>query len=794
MSSDQWTTGDRAEQTPLGAGTLVGVYRLESRLGEGGMGTVYRAADTKLNRSVAIKFLSGKLADASARRRFQREAQMVSSLNHPHILTVHDAGEFEGRQYLVTEFVDGSTLKEWVRERHPSWRAVVELLTGVADGLAAAHGAGILHRDIKPQNILVAKNGYAKLADFGLAKFENPSALEDATQTLTEGRTRPGTVLGTVAYMSPEQASARPVDARSDIFSFGIVLYEALSGHRPFETGSNIETLRAIIREPAPPLDNEIPPGLRAVVEKTLEKDPAERYQTMRDMVVDLRRLTRVTEEVTAPTKPVKLPRSKRWIVAAAIVMLVASGVAMWQRSLRAFAGGPIRSIAVLPLQNFSGDASQDYFSDGTTEELISNLAQIHTLKVISRTSVMRYKGSPKSLPDIGRELGADAIIEGSVHHVGGRVRITAQLIRASTDAHLWAKDYEGEMADMLRLEADVAQSIAREIRAQLTPEESARISKARRIDPVAQDEFLMGTSARWKSTSAEFLNAIRHFDRAIQIQPDYAEAYAGKSNAIMQAGFQAREAEARDLAQKALALDAKLSDAHAAMGRVYAADWDWANADKEYQQALDLNPVSLDVCQCYPIALSGQGRFPEAVAITERAVSLNPLSSEVQASYGEILFYAHKYEEARPHLERAIDLDPRNFTAFRVLTNLHDMSSDLQKAMAVWKVGAALIGQDAEENSAIGGRLLAKMGRRADARRVLSNVTKPGATPNLQSLATLYFALGNKDQGFATLARYFVEDRQNASVVAINPLFDDVRADPRFKALIAKLKLPGQR
>src|ERR1035437_2829134 len=270
----------------------IGHYRIVSKLGEGGMGTVYRALGTKLNRPVAIKFLSGDLADAAARRRFQREAQMASSLNHPHILTVHDAGEFEGRQYLVTEFVDGGTLKDWAKAERRTWRQTVELLTDVADGLAAAHAAGMTHRDIKPANILVAKNGYAKVADFGLAKLTETTP-EDVTRTLAAEPTRPGMIVGTIAYMSPEQASGRPVDARSDIFSFGVVLYELLAGRRPFAGATDLEVLQTVIHGAALPLGEDVPPALRAVVEKALENAPADRYQSRRELVIDLRRLMR---------------------------------------------------------------------------------------------------------------------------------------------------------------------------------------------------------------------------------------------------------------------------------------------------------------------------------------------------------------------------------------------------------------------------------------------------------------------------------------------------------------------
>src|SRR5881296_3235120 len=282
-----------AQDSVPAIGTQVGAYRIEATLGQGGMGVVYRALDTKLNRRVAVKFLSNEIADATARRRFQREAQMASSLNHPHILTVHDAGEWGGRQYLVTEWVDGGTLADWARAEKRTWRQVVEILAGVADGLAAAHQAGILHRDIKPANILVAKNGYAKLADFGLAKLEERIDPSDPTRTLPENPTGPGMIRGTIPYMSPEQASGRALDARSDIFSFGVVLYELLAGKRPFTGATDLEVLQTILHGTMAPLGEELPSGLRMAVEKALEKDPAERYQSMREMVVDLRRLTR---------------------------------------------------------------------------------------------------------------------------------------------------------------------------------------------------------------------------------------------------------------------------------------------------------------------------------------------------------------------------------------------------------------------------------------------------------------------------------------------------------------------
>ncbi|HVH27240.1 MAG TPA: serine/threonine-protein kinase, partial [Vicinamibacterales bacterium] len=406
----------------LVAGARLGPYEILSSLGSGGMGEVYKARDTRLDRVVAIKILLVDFGDHSARQRFQREAQTASSLNHPHILAVYDVGEVGGRQYLVTELVDGGTLKTWA-ETPRTWREIAELLHGVADGLASAHEAGILHRDIKPDNILVGKNGYAKLADFGLAKLAEGA---EATRTLTREETRHGVILGTIAYMSPEQASGRTVDGRSDIFSLGVVLYELLAGRRPFGGATDLEVLQTVINGPLPPLGEHIPQPVRMIAEKALEKDPSDRYQSARDLAVDLRRLTRQTGSFESPAPPDR----SRWrvgVAAVALVALLMGGAALWRTrstasTIPAVSAGQIRSIAVLPLQNLSGDPNEEYFSDGMTEELIAQLAQLRAVRVISRTSVMGYKNTTKDISQIGRELGVDAIIEGSIRRAGGRV------------------------------------------------------------------------------------------------------------------------------------------------------------------------------------------------------------------------------------------------------------------------------------------------------------------------------------------------------------------------------------
>jgi len=772
MPSGDWTIDQRG---PLVTGTMVGSYRLETPIGEGGMGTVYRALDTKLNRPVAIKVLSNELADADARRRFQREAQMASSLNHPHILTVHDIGEFEGRQYIVTEFVDGGTLKDWTKSEKRTWRQCVELLTGVADGLAAAHQAGILHRDIKPANILVSKNGYAKLADFGLAKLEE-RPVGDQTRTLTEGHTRPGVVVGTVAYMSPEQASGQKLDARSDIFSFGVVLYEMLAGRRPFGGVTELEVLKTIIHGVPEPLGAEVPQPARAVVEKALEKDPAERYQTMRDMVVDLRRLARQPDAKTA-----RLP----WTWAAAVVLVLLVAVAAW-RFWPSAGSTQIRSIAVLPLRNLSNDPNQEYFSDGTTEAIISNLAQIHSLKVISRTSAMHYKGSTKLLTEIARELGVDAVVEGSIQRMGERVRVSAQLIQASTDAHLWAKDYDRETSDLLRLQADLAREIVAEIKAEVTPQEAKRLNSARVIMPAAQEEYLLGRQAY---RSAEYKQAIEHLNKAIELAPDYAAAYGilamswhlGEAFGVSKR----REVEkfGRSAALKALDLDPNLSEAHLAIAGIkWFEDWDWAGAEQSFKRAFELNPGSVETCSCYIGFLGTTGRFAEAEALAQASTARDPLSENVEGSYGEALYLARKYQEALVHFQQSATLNPQDVFFKPLLAETYIQMGKPQETLAV-------LDRPQLRSSPALALAYAALGRRADAMKILASFPKDAPDP--YGISLVYFALGNKDAGFEWLTRAFEQRQLFVNMAKFDPALDSVRSDSRLQALVVRLKLP---
>jgi eukaryotic-like serine/threonine-protein kinase len=662
-------------------GTQLGAYRIESVLGQGGMGVVYRALDTKLNRTVAVKLLSDDLADAASRRRFQREAQTASSLNHPHILTVHDAGEVDGRQYLVTEFVDGGTLRDWARAEKRNWAQIVELLVGVADGLAAAHEAGILHRDIKPANILVAKNGYAKLADFGLAKLAAGSA-GDITRTSTEYATRLGLAIGTVAYMSPEQAAGKPLDARSDIFSFGVVLYELLAGQRPLAGANDFEVVQTIIHGTPQPLSAEIPAGLRGVVEKALEKDAVQRYQSMRDLVVDLRRLMRASGETTSPVAPAR--RTIAWALVAATVVLLIAGAVAWKFWPRA-GSRQIRSLAALPLRNVFRDPDQQYFADGMTDALTTGLAQIGSLSVIARTSTLRYEGTKKTTPEIARELHVDAVVEGSVQRSGNRVRITAELIDGSNDRHLWAKSYERDARDALGLQNEVAQAIAGEIQVKLTPREQGRLATPRLVNPDAQEAYLRGIYWREKGNDPK---TFQYLQQAVEKDPSYAAAWAALSVVYGMMNdhgvLSAKEARPKERAAvtRALELDDNSAEAHMALaGILQYRDWNWAGADREFRRAIELNPNLAIAHAPFGEGLAARGKFEEALGEFRRALQLAPFDIIVNYGMTEGLLYARHYDQAIEQGLKANELFPHLCDG--IIRLAYEQKGDSQRAIS---------------------------------------------------------------------------------------------------------------
>jgi TolB-like protein len=634
----------------IAAGTAIGHYRVEGRLGAGGMGVVYRAVDVRLNRPVAIKFLSADLLDAAARERFQREAQMASALNHPHILTVHDVGEHAGRQYLVTELVDGGTLADWAESVHGrrDWRRIVELLVGVGDGLAAAHAAGILHRDVKPANVLVSKSGHAKLADFGLAK----SVDDGAPRT---SHTAAGVAIGTVAYMSPEQAAGRRLDARSDVFAFGALLYELLEGRAPFSGRNDLEIMQSILHSAPRPLSDDLPEALRTLVDKSLEKDPAERYQTMRDLVVDLRRVLRKSSDSqpAASTRPPPAQFSRRrWAVGAALVLVatIVAGAAIWMRGAGTTGAAPaaepppvpaVRAapasprIAILPFDNLSPDPSNAFFTDGLHEEILTTLAgRSRDLEVISRTTMMLYR-TPKPAKEIAAELGATYVINGSVRREGDEVRLSVQLVDARSDAVLLSESYTRTLSNALTLQAEVAEQVARQLSARLFG--VGQLAAAPTRDPAAYDLYLKARLARGGLNGSMPLTAWtdvqRLLDDAIARDPRFARAYVARSELhlrIAEIGYDASDVRmelARRDAEEARRL---ASDDPATLAAEALLAPTAARAIELFDAAEHAGLTDPDLLFSKAGALAKVGRAREGVELMSRLWALDPGNAQL--------------------------------------------------------------------------------------------------------------------------------------------------------------------
>jgi eukaryotic-like serine/threonine-protein kinase len=645
---------------PLTAGTRLGRYAILSSLGAGGMGEVYCAEDTLLGRQVAVKVLRENLAQNSAAlKRFQKEAQALAALSHPNILDLHDFGFDQGVSYAVSELLEGETLRARMAKSPLEWQKAVEIGAAAAEGLAAAHSKGVIHRDLKPENIFLLRKGGIKILDFGLARLQPVISEQDLTDAVTVSRgTESGIVMGTVPYMSPEQVRGQPVDARSDIFSLGCVLYEMLSA----------ETTAAILRDDPPNIAG-IPPELDRILQHCLEKDPERRLHSAHDLAFGLKELLATSSNRVEAAKVPRPTHRKMWMVAvaAAVVLAALAVIALREKFLpQSPAAEKIESLAVLPLQNLSGDPNQEYFADGMTEELIAGLARIGALRVISRTSVMQYKKTNKSLPDIAKELKVDAIVEGSVLQSGDRVRITAQLVHAATDHHLWAESYERDMTDILALQNDVAAAVAQEIRIQLTPQEQVQFTTSSKVNPAAYEAYLRGIYYKERMTEEDARLAVAMFERAIELDPKFARAYAQLS--IAHSGMYhyvydrtaERLAKAKRAVDRAFELQPGLPEGHIAMGFYHL--WGYRNYDQALQEfSIAQKDIPNDAWLLMGVAAihKRQGNVEAALQAFKRILQLDPRNATAAHELGTIYSATGEYAEAQRYFDLVISLEP---------------------------------------------------------------------------------------------------------------------------------------
>ncbi len=795
----------------LTPGTRLGPYEIVSRIGAGGMGEVYRARDSRLDRDVAVKVLSDSIAgDPAALARFEREAKAVAALSHPNILAIHDVGREAEVSFAVMELLDGESLADSIAHSKLPWRKAAAIGVEIAEGLFAAHSKGIVHRDLKPANVFHTSDGRVKILDFGIASVA-PLPSSGGSSVATVAGTSPGTVLGTVGYMSPEQVRGIPADARSDVFSLGCVLYEMVTGRRAFSRETAAETLTAILREDPEPLSSAegVPVELDRIVAHCLEKNPAERFQSARDVAFNLRAAltdSAATQTAAIGTRPPRR-RGAAWLGAGvALLVLIAGGLVLVQRrgarpgapgDRAASAPARIVSLAVLPLQNLSGDPEQEYFADGMTEALITDLAKIQALRVISRTSVMQYKGVKKPLPEIARELRVDGIVEGSVQRAGDRVRITAQLIEAATDRHLWAQSYERDSRDVFALQSDVAQAIAREIRVTVSPEEKTRLASSRSVNPAAHEAYLKGRYWQLQFNEEGFRKASELYDRAVALDPGYALAWAGIAenlggNADLYLPSSEAYAKARPAAEKALQLDESLAEAHTSLGLIKAYfDWDWRGAEADLVRAIELNPGSAWARDWYGWFLTTLGRFDESISQLERARALDPLSPGMSADLGLAHVLKGDYDRATVHLDRALALDSRYWVPRLVRTWMYQRRGDFAAAV---REAETLDPREAGPVALAGlARAYALAGRKADARKGLRELEQLSRTGFVSPFffAEVHAALGEKDVAFEWLRKCQRERSNGLALWAkVGPSLDPLRSDPRYAELLRDLNL----
>ncbi len=811
-------------------GNSLGHYRIVSKIGAGGMGEVYLAEDTKLDRKVALKILPSEFAEDKDRMsRFVREARSASALNHPNIITIHEIGESEGTHYIATEFIDGKTLNEYAKSNHLNFKSALEIAIQIASALDEAHAAGIVHRDIKPDNVMIRASGLVKILDFGIAKLseKNPANVSSEDATAIKSGTTPGMIIGTPNYMSPEQAKGKDVDARTDIFSFGVVLYQMIAGHLPFEGETAMEMIGAILKDEPKPLDKtEVTPELEKIIGKCLRKDRNERYQTIKDVLIDVQdvkqdlefqdklertvspekeepktqmlKATTVDESNQTTTNEnrndsITLKKSnisKLAIGAIAVLLVSLIGAGYW--FYRENNSKQIESIAVMPFVNESGNQDVEYLSDGMTETLIGSLSQIPKLNVKARSSVFRYKGKEIDLQKIAQELNVQAILNGRVAQRGEQLLLNLELVDAQTENVIWSEQYNRRQADLISLQSDVARDVANKLKAKLSSADERRLTKSYTENAEAYQLYLKGRYHWSKRAALEIHQAIEYFKQTISADPNFALAYAGLADCYSlipiydNANFKAVQTMplAKEAVLKALSIDDELPEAHASLALINDIfDWYTTSAEKHYKRAIELNPKYATAHQWYGEMLCNLGRFDEGLGESRRAIELEPFLLIANLALGNNLLKARRYDEAIKQLERTLELSPNYVNVNIFLFEAYAAKGAYAQAVAAYVRQKTLEGEPAAELEKLQ-KEFDKNGWQGFLKQRIRYI-ESGAT---QYDDSIYAMAGELDKAMRLLEKKFDEKDEDMTWLLVAPRYDNLRDDARFQDLVKRV------
>jgi serine/threonine-protein kinase len=795
------------DQCDLLPGRSLGPYTILELLGSGGMGEVYLAQDSRLGRHVALKLLPAHFVTTEDRlHRFQQEARAASALNHPNIITIHEIGEAGATHYIVTEFIEGETLRALLRRGRIEPAKALDIAVQTASALTAAHEAGIVHRDIKPENMMLRRDGYVKVLDFGIAKLM-PDGFAPPTGVSFE--TSPGLIVGTANYMSPEQAQGLKVDERTDIWSLGVVLYEMLTGQLPFSGKTPSHTVVSIVEQQVPPLalGTEVPVELERILIKALNKVPEERYQTIKEMLVDLRMVQRELDSGVRANATQEIVRSRKsgalvnfvkphWltaIVALAVLLVTIAAIAYFKSSNKK----SINSLAILPFVNATSDPNTEHLSEGITESLINNLSQVPSLRVMARSTVFSFNGQNVDSRKVGNELGVDAVVTGRVTQLADTLVIQVDLVDVSSGAQIWGERFNRKLTDVVTTQEEISREISEKLHLRMTDEERSRVSKRHTINPEAYQSYLKGRYHWNKRTQDGLRKSIEYFSEALDQDPTYAQAYAGMAdsyNTLARFNFvppQEAYPKARAAVTRALEIDETLAEAHASLAVVKMDyEWDLPGAEREFKRALELNSNYPGAHQWYGLLLMSRGRTEEALAETKRAQQLDPLSLVVDMGLGGLYIYARRFDEAIAHFEKTRELHPEAFQPDSNLAYIYEIKGMNDEAVASFLNSRTLAGDTAERIAALKAAYAASGWKGYLQRRVdeMKGHAKQKRYISPFSVALLYAQMGDKDQALAWLEKTYEERNYRLLFLKIDARLDSLRSEPRFLDLVKRV------